>query len=282
MGALSFLPGSVPLGSQIAGAQATTNLTLIANPNTAAFGTPVTFNATLGGGNSPTGSISMGAYTDPSCNDFSFSLGVDNNVNAGNGTYALGTVTPAVGTYYGSAFYASGDTSINDNSSSGYCDLLLTVNSAVATTALTLSASPNPAAFGTPVTFSATLSGGNSPTGSISLGAYTDPSCNDLAFTLGVDNNVNAGNGTYTIGTTTPVAAGTYYGSAFYAGDGSNSSSSSGSCQPILVVSSRQHHVHSCTLIVNLGPYFLELILTDGPDSPIALFFDNIAPCITP
>ena len=162
---------SVPLGSQIAGAQATTNLTLIANPNTAAFGTPVTFNATLGGGSAPTGTISMGAYTDPSCNDFSFSLGVDNNVNAGNGTYALGTVTPAVGTYYGSAFYA---------------------------------------------------------------------------------------------------------------GDGSNSSSSSGSCQPILVVSSRQHHVHSCTLIVNLGPYFLELILTDGPDSPIALFFDNIAPCITP
>ena len=73
--------------------------------------------------------------------------------------------------------------------------------------------------------------------GSISLGAYTDPSCHNLAFTLGVDNNVNAGNGTYTIGTTTPAAPGTYYGSAFFAdSDGFNSSASSGSCQPILVV----------------------------------------------
>ena len=110
-----------------------------------------------------------------------------------------------------------------------------------APTTLTLSASPNPATFGSPVTFTGTLSGGlaspSEPLGSISLGAYTDPSCHNLAFTLGVDNNVNAGNGTYTIGTTTPAAPGTYYGSAFFAdSDGLNSSASSGSCQPILVV----------------------------------------------
>ena len=110
-----------------------------------------------------------------------------------------------------------------------------------APTTLTLSASPNPATFGSPVTFTGTLSGGlaspNEPLGSISLGAYTDPSCHNLAFTLGVDNNVNAGNGTYTIGTTTPAAPGTYYGSAYFAdSDGFNTSASSGSCQPILVV----------------------------------------------
>ena len=112
-----------------------------------------------------------------------------------------------------------------------------------APTTLTLSASPNPATFGSPVTFTGTLSGGlaspNEPLGSISLGAYTDPSCHNLAFTLGVDNNVNAGNGTYTIGTTTPATPGTYYGSAFFAdSDGFNASASSGSCQPILVVNS--------------------------------------------
>ena len=112
-----------------------------------------------------------------------------------------------------------------------------------APTTLTLAASPNPATFGSPVTFNGTLSGGlaspHEPLGSISLGAYTDPSCHNLAFTLGVDNNVNAGNGTYTIGTTTPTAPGTYYGSAYFAdSDGFNSSASSGSCQPILVVKS--------------------------------------------
>ena len=108
-------------------------------------------------------------------------------------------------------------------------------------TTLVLNVSPNPAPSGAPVTFSATLSGGlaspKEPLGSISLGAYTDPVCHNLAFTLGVDNNVNAGNGTYTIGTTTPAAPGTYYGSAFFAAsDGFNSSASSASCQPILVV----------------------------------------------
>ena len=39
------------------------------------------------------------------------------------------------------------------------------------------------------------LASPNEPLGSISLGAYTDPSCHNLAFTLGVDNNVNVGNG---------------------------------------------------------------------------------------
>jgi hypothetical protein len=282
MGALSFLPGSVPFGSQIAGAQAVTTLTLSVNPNPAAFGAPVTFSADLENGTSPTGSISLAVYTDTACSDLAFTLGVDNNVDAGNGTYTIGTTTPlAPGNYYGDAYYASGDTSINDNAASGSCTgLILTVDPAVATTELTLSASPNPAALGTPVTFSATLSDGNAPTGSISLGAYSDSDCNTLAFTLGVDNNVDAGNGTYTIGTFTPLAAGTYYGDAYYTGDIANSSASSGDCLPILVVS--PNHVHSCRTILNLGPDFLDLIYMAGPDSPFTLYLDSLAPCVIP
>ena len=141
----------------------------------------------------------------------------------------------------GSWFSASTITQTGTNLGNG--QVTITYTPPIAPTTLTLSASPNPATFGSPVTFTGTLSGGlaspNEPLGSISLGAYTDPSCHNLAFTLGVDNNVNAGNGTYTIGTTTPATPGTYYGSAFFAdSDGFNSSASSGSCQPILVVNS--------------------------------------------
>jgi hypothetical protein len=106
-------------------------------------------------------------------------------------------------------------------------------------TGLTLSASPNPATTGAPVTFTATLSGGLAspmqPVGSISVAAYTSSNCSDPspAFTLGVDVN---GNGAYALPTTAP-APGTYYGEAYFADtDGDNASASSGSCTPILVV----------------------------------------------
>jgi hypothetical protein len=135
MGAMSLLPGSLPVGSQLAGATNATTLALSANPNPAASGAPVTFSATLSGGgtgaNEPMGSISLGAYTDPSCHNLAFTLGVDNNVNAGNGTYTIGATTPAApGTYYGSAFFADTD-GFNSNASSGSCQPILVVNPAV-------------------------------------------------------------------------------------------------------------------------------------------------------
>ncbi len=132
MGALSLVPASLPLGSQIAGATTPTTLVLHANPNPAAFGAPVTFTATLSGGlsgpNEPMGSISLGAYTSPSCsNASSFTLGVDNNVNAGNGTYFIGTTAPPLpGTYYVGAFFADSD-GFNSNSSTGCGAVVLVV-----------------------------------------------------------------------------------------------------------------------------------------------------------
>ncbi|MGA8372101.1 MAG: hypothetical protein WB765_18360, partial [Acidimicrobiales bacterium] len=177
VGALSFVPGSLLLGSQPAGAAQPTTLGLNASPNPAPSGAPVTFSATLSGGlappNEPVGQISLGAYTTPNCsNSTSFTLAV--NVD-GNGTYTVGTTTPpAPGTYYGSAFFADTDGN-NSDASTGSCAPILVVSPAI--TALTLSASPNPAPSGAPVTFSATLSGGlappNEPVGQISLGAYT-------------------------------------------------------------------------------------------------------------
>lgn len=119
---------------------------------------------------------------------------------------------------------------------------ILVVNPALAATTLTFSASPNPAPDGSPVTFSATLSGGLSspdqPTGDISAGFYTSPTCsNSPAFTLDVSPDGVDGNGTYTSAPVTSLAPGTYYGNAYFADtDGYNASASSGSCNYTLVV----------------------------------------------
>jgi hypothetical protein len=108
-------------------------------------------------------------------------------------------------------------------------------------TTLTFSAAPNPAPFGTPVIFSATLSGGlaspDQPTGDISAGFYTSPTCsNSPSFTLDVSPGGVNGNGTYSA-PFTPAAPGTYHGNAYFADtDGFNTSASSGSCNYVLVV----------------------------------------------
>jgi hypothetical protein len=279
MGAMSFLPGA--LGSQIAGA-ASPALSLSANPSsTVASGTPVTFTSTLSGATSPVGDIAAGFYTDPSCNDFAFSIDISPGGVSGNGSYTSAAVTPAVGNYYGSAFFTDSNTAAND-ASSGFCDLTLVV-SPLAATSLTLSASPSSTVTsGTPVTFTATLSGGSSPTGDISLGAYlNDPSCSLLTPTFSEDVSVTGSNGPYNFAPVTP-APGSYYGEAYYGGDTNNAPSSSGSCDLILVVSPAPHHVHSCRTVLNLGPTFLDLIYMEGPDSAFTLYLDSLAPCVVP
>jgi hypothetical protein len=234
MAAMSLLPGSV--GSQIAGAAPVVTLTLSASPSsTVTSGTPVTVIADLEGATSPTGDISLDAHlNDATCFSSPTAFGGDAFPAGSNGTYDFAPVTPAVGTYYGSAFFS--DPSDPNNQVSSGCQLLFTVTPALADTSLTLSAAPNPAASGTPVTFTADLEGGSSPTGTISLAAYlNNPSCNSATPTFSEDVTVTGSNGTYNFAPVTP-APGSYYGEAFYTGDISNASASSGSCDLILVV----------------------------------------------
>jgi hypothetical protein len=261
----AYVAGVAPFTSGVAGAVETTSLSALTSaPDPASAGSIPVFSTTLSGGGTgltePTGSpgaLAMSAYTDSNCNTFAFALNSDETVDSiGNGTYTFTPATPlAPGNYYGSAFY-DGDTN-NSSSSTGSCTLIATVN--VYTTSLSpLTATPNPAAAGSDPVFSTTLSGGGTgataPTGSpgaLAMSAYTDSNCNTFAFALNSDQSVDStGNGTYTFTPTTPLAAGTYYGSAFYEGDANNSSSSTGSCTQILVVNS----VTTTTLTLTATP----------------------------
>jgi hypothetical protein len=82
--------------------------------------------------------------------------------------------------------------------------------------------------IGGSVTDTATLSGGNSPTGTITFRLFgpNDSTCSGTAvFTSTV--TVNAGNGNYTSGSFTPTAVGTYRWTASYSGDANNNPASS-------------------------------------------------------
>ena len=92
----------------------------------------------------------------------------------------------------------------------------------------TLSTQASPSVLlGGPVNDTATLSGGNSPTGTVTFRLYgpNDATCaGPVAFTTSA---TVAGNGSYTSASFTPSATGTYRWTAAYSGDAKNNAASS-------------------------------------------------------
>jgi parallel beta-helix repeat protein len=134
-----------------AGPATTTGVVSSLNPST--FGQSVTFTATVSGGTSPTGTVQF--------LDGATSLGT---VALAGNTAALTTSALAVGTHPITAVY-SGDV---DDTSSTSAPVSQVVNAAApGATATSLVSSLNPSTVGQAVTFTATVSGGTSPTGNV-------------------------------------------------------------------------------------------------------------------
>ena len=129
----------------------TTGLVSSLNPST--FGQSVTFTATVSGGTSPTGNVQFIDGATP--------LGT---VVLAGSSAALTTSALAVGTHPITAVY-SGDV---DDTSSTSTPVSQVVNAAApGATATSLVSSLNPSTVGQAVTFTATVSGGTSPTGNV-------------------------------------------------------------------------------------------------------------------
>src|SRR5439155_1674191 len=86
-------------------------------------------------------------------------------------------------------------------------------------TGLTTAAS-GPVTIGQSITDTATLSGGTSPTGTITFNVFSDAGC--LTASLSTSSAAVSGNGDYSSATFTPTTAGTYYWTASYSGDTNN------------------------------------------------------------
>lgn len=129
----------------------TTGLVSSLNPST--FGQSVTFTATVSGGTSPTGTVQFLDGATP--------LGT---VALAGNTAALTTSALAVGTHSITAVYG-GDV---DDTGSTSAPVSQVVNAAApGVTATGLVSSLNPSTLGQAVTFTATVSGGTSPTGNV-------------------------------------------------------------------------------------------------------------------
>lgn len=196
-------------------------ISTIQQPVSATVGSSVADSAALSGGDSPTGTVTFTLYDNP--DGTGTPLFTDTEPLAGGVATSKGYTTTAVGTDYWVATY-NGDTN-NQPVSSGPSDEPVTIVSKV-TPAITATASP---AFvsggGFTVRARATVSGGDSPTGTVTFDLYTDATCTGTPL---FSDTESLSGGTATSSSFTGTADGTTdYWVATYNGDANNSPVSS-------------------------------------------------------
>ena len=152
-------------------------------------------------------------------------------------SYATSWTPTATGTYYWVATY-SGDSNY-ETMTDGCGDPSEQVKVGSAMPGITTSSSPAAATVGVSITAkdTATLTGGDAPSGTVTFGLYTNSGCT-TAVTPAVGGTVTLSGGTASSsGSWTPAAVGTYYWQATYNGDSNNNSVSTcgGTSEQIVV-----------------------------------------------
>ena len=191
------------------------------------LGASITDTATLSGsgGVVPTGSITFNAYSDSTCTTKVF--GPNAVTVNGFGNYTSGSYTPsAAGTYYWIASYSGDSNFPAANGACGDTNESSVVNKASPTIATVAQAGP--VNIGATINDTATVSGGSSPTGTVTFSLYgpNDSTCASVAI---FTSTVALVGGTATSGNFTTTVAGTYRWIAVYNGD-SNNNTVSGAC----------------------------------------------------
>ncbi len=198
------------------------------NPSTANVGVALNDTAHVSGGSSPTGTVTFSLYgpADATCNG----TALYTKTVALSGSDAATTDGPATtlaGTYHWTATY-NGDG--NNNTASSTCaDEPVSVGKASPAIATT----PNPASaiVGSALNDTAQVTGGSSPTGTVTFSLFgpADATCSGTAlYTKTVA--LSGGNAATTDGPASAVT-GTYHWTATYNGDANNNTASSTLCE---------------------------------------------------
>jgi hypothetical protein len=176
--------------------------------------------ALLSGGVSPTGSITFSLYGPNNATCTGAPIFTATAPVAGNGAYGSGNFTTAsAGTYRWIANY-SGDA--NNSATANACNAANeTVAVAQASPAVATTASAA-AIVGGPISDAALLSGGVSPTGSITFSLYGPNNATCTGAPIFTSTVPVAGNGAYGSGNFTTASVGTYRWIANYSGDANN------------------------------------------------------------
>ena len=194
-------------------------ITTTASASVTAGGT-ISDSAVLAGGFSPTGTITFTVFGPNNATCTGTPLGTSTVTVTGNGTYPSGPFTAAgAGTYNFVAVYSGDANNAGVASACGAAGEAVTVTKAPPT--ITTTASPSVPAGGT-ISDSAVLSGGFSPTGTITFTVFGPNNAACTGTPLGTSTVTVTGNGTYPSGPFTAAGAGTYNFVAVYSGDANN------------------------------------------------------------
>ena len=196
-------------------------------PATAVVGTSVADKATVTGGFSPTGTVTFNLYNNP--NGTGTALFSDTETLSGGAATSAGYTATATGTDYWVATY-NGDS--NNSPVTGGTALEPVIVSA-ASPAINTTQQPASAIVGTSVADKATVTGGFSPTGTVTFNLYNNP--NGTGTALFSDTEALSG-GAATSAGYTATATGTDYWVATYNGDSNNSPVTGGTAlEPVIV-----------------------------------------------
>jgi hypothetical protein len=213
-------------GESVTVSKASPGIVTSASPGSAQLGATISDTATLSGGFSPTGTVTFTVFGPNNATCSGAPAGSSTVPVSGNGSYTSGPFTPtSAGTYRFVATY-SGD--VNDAAAVSPCGSAgESVTVTKASLLIVTSASPSSAQLGATISDTATLSGGASPTGTVTFTLFgpSDATCSGApVFTSTVP---VTGNGAYQSGPFAPTSAGTYRFVATYSGDANNTSASS-------------------------------------------------------
>jgi hypothetical protein len=209
-------------------------LTTAPNPTSAIVGATLNDTANLGGGSSPTGTITFTLY-----NPSNVAVHTETVNVTGNRIYSTptGHVANVAGTWHWSAAY-SGDAN-NKAVHSLMADepVVVTQEQHQAQPSISTAPDPTSATVGSTLKDSATLSGGQSPTGTITFTLYYPNNASAYTETATV-----SGNGPYsTVHGFAANTVGTWHWSAAYSGDANNKAVHSLMADEPVVVTGEQH-----------------------------------------
>jgi hypothetical protein len=218
-------------------------------PASAIVGSSIADKATVSGGYSPTGTVTFNLYNNP--NGTGTVLFTDTETLSGGIATSKGYIATATATDYWVATY-NGD---SNNSSVTSGTALEPVSITPASPSINTQQQPATAIVGSSIADKATVSGGYSPTGTVTFNLYSNST--GTGTPLVTDANVALVNGVATSPGYTATATGTDYWVATYNGDSNNSSVTSGTAlEPVsitpaspTVVTSASFKTSTCTVV---------------------------------
>jgi hypothetical protein len=228
-------------------AQALPSISTSAQPSSATVGGPIKDQATVSAGDNPGGSVTFDLYANDSASGTP--LFTDTETLSGGTATSAGYTTTTVGTFYWVATY-NGDAN-NSSVSSGAAAEPVTV--AQASPSISTSAQPSSATVGGSVEDMATVSGGESPSGTVTFDLYSSKTAQDAGTLLFTDTETLS-SGTATSASYTTTTAGTDYWVATYNGNTNNNSVSSGAAAEPVTVNALPTSTSSACVPASVAP----------------------------